>query len=333
MADQTFTLEYFLSQPGFREWVLEKDPRATEHWEDWARRHPEHAATIQAAADWLLITAAQQAAPPAQLQEATWERIVASIEEAPRRRPMMRWMPWAAAAVVIGILAMILLPKKESEAFNTVSTAFGEVKTISLPDGSEIRLNVNSTVKYAVSWEGDSAREVWLGGEAFFEVKHESGNRKFIVHTNDVDIQVVGTAFNVNTRRVQTQVVLQNGKVNLKLNRKDTSLIAMRPGDMVTWSAERKELSNNRVDPGHYAAWQQQRLIFQDATLADVLLALEENTGIKVQLEDSAMLKETFTGTIPTDHIDVFFKTLSRSFDITITENGKNRYVIRKGGQ
>lgn len=335
MADQTFTLEYFLSQPGFREWVLDKDARFTEEWEEWARRHPEHTATLQAAADWLQITAAREAVPAAHMEEATWQKVMASIDASPvrnNRRTLMRWLPWAAAAAVIGILAMVFIPGGKRDLMHTVTTAFGETKTITLPDGSEIRLNVNSTVKYAATWEGDSTREVWLGGEAFFEVKHESGNRKFIVHTNDVDIQVVGTAFNVNTRRVQTQVVLQNGKVNLKLNRKDTALIAMQPGDMVTWSAERRELRNNQVDPVQYAAWQQQRLIFEDATLAEVLLALQENTGVKVQLEDTAMLKETFTGTIPTDHIDVFFKTLSRSFDITITENGKDTYVIRRKG-
>lgn len=340
MADQTFTLEYFLSQPGFREWVLAKDARATEQWEDWARRHPEHAATVQAAADWLLTVDGQQAVPSALMQETTWERIVATIDAAPARnsrRAIVRWLPWAAAAAVIGIVAFVMLqqrPAAEAE-FLTMQTGFGEVKTITLPDSSQICLNVNSTVKYPAKWAGGETREVWLHGEAFFEVKHLAGNTKFIVHTDDVDIQVVGTAFNVNTRRVQTQVMLQNGKVNLRLNRKDTALIAMKPGDVVTWSAERRQLTNEQnADPGPYAAWQQQRLIFEDATLAEVLLALEENTGVKVQLEDTAMLKETFTGTIPTDHIDVFFKTLSRSFDIHITENGKDSYVIRrKGGQ
>lgn len=338
MADQTFTLEYFLSQPGFREWVLTKDIRFTEEWEAWTRRHPEHAATVQAAADWLLMTDEREAVPEASMQEATWAKVVATIDAAPARnsrRTLVRWLPWAAAAAIIGIVAIVWLQGRETEKeFVTMATGYGDVKNITLPDGSEVCLNVNSTVKYAAVWHADSTREVWLGGEAFFEVKHLAANRRFIVHTDDVDIQVVGTAFNVNTRRVQTQVVLQNGKVNLKLNRKDTALIAMKPGDMVTWSAERRELTNNQVDPVQYAAWQQQRLIFHDATLAEVLLALQENTGVKVQLEDTAMLKETFTGTIPTDHIDVFFKTLSRSFDITISENGKDSYVIRKkGGQ
>lgn len=340
MADQNFTLEYFLSQPGFRAWVLEKDTRATEEWEAWTRRHPEHAAAVQAAKDWLLVTDGEEAQPGAHMEEATWQKVMATIDATPARQSrsaIVRWLPWAAAAIVIGIAVMVLAPRKEQSvlaAMQTVTTAFGEVKTIALPDGSEIRLNVNSTVKYAASWDHDSTREVWLGGEAFFEVKHEAGNRKFIVHTDDVDIQVVGTAFNVNTRRVQTQVVLRNGKVNLKLNQKDTALIAMKPGDMVTWSAQRRELSNQQVDPGNYDAWQQQRLIFHDATLAEVLLALEENTGVKVRLEDSAMLQETFTGTIPTGQPEVFFKTLARSFDITITESGKNSYVIRrKGGQ
>ncbi len=239
----------------------------------------------------------------------------------------------AAAAAVTGIIAIMLLPQRNAEAqFVSMTTGYGE-KTILLPDSSEICLNVNSTVRYPSTWASGETREVWLSGEAFFEVKHLTGDTKFIVHTDDVDIQVVGTAFNVNTRRVQTQVALQNGKVNLKLNRKDTALIAMKPGDVVTWSAERRELTNEQAaDPGHYAAWQQQQLIFQDASLADVLLALQENTGIKVQLEDTAMLKETFTGTIETDHIDVFFKTLSRSFDINITENGKDSYVIHRKG-
>ncbi len=287
-------------------------------------------------------------APALQDQQQTWEKIQESISIANQHKPvsgrlvpmpdlprskksrLRRWMPYAAilTGVLIATYAIFLFYGAGTVRYATV---MGEQKTIELPDHSVVRLNVNSTLHFDKNWNKKGPREVWLRGEAYFTVHHEQDNRQFIVHTNDVNIQVVGTEFNVNTRRVQTQVVLNNGVVQLTLKQsgsKSQAPITMKPGDMVTYSAATASLTNKRVNPDEYASWRRRVLIFNDAPVTEVIKSLQDNLGIIIQLKDESIGRQTFTGNISIDDIKVFFKTLERSFNIHIEQTGENTYVI-----
>jgi transmembrane sensor len=247
---------------------------------------------------------------------------------------MRRW--WSYAAVITGILimtyAIYFFVRKDTLRY---ATAMGEMRTLELPDHSLVRLNVNSTLRYSDKLDNGGPREVWLEGEAFFTVQHQHNNRRFIVHTADVDIQVVGTEFNVNTRRVKTQVVLSTGVVKLVLNKKGASgtaperaPITMKPGDMVTYSSATEELSNKKVDPAAYASWRTGVLSYDETPVAEVIRSLQDNLGVVIRMEDDSLGLQTYTGSIPTNNIDVFFKTLERSFNVHIRKTGANTYTI-----
>lgn len=331
MTFSDFTTEDFLQHPDFRKWVLEGDAAATAFWADVMQQHPGKIAEIQKAKEMLLLIA-EEHTPGEEAEAATWARIEQSIAAGTitKRITMRRWLPYAAA-VLAGLLIatyMVWMFRGEKGELS-YKTAMGELRTIELPDHSVIRLNVNSSVHYARHWSNNKPREIWLSGEAYFSVTHQHNNQSFIVHTNDVDIKVVGTEFNVNTRRVKTQVVLNKGMVQLTLNgKKDAKPIIMKPGDMVVYSAGTAELMNKKVDPENYSSWQQKELRFNEAGLAEVVRSVQDNMGITVELADSAFGQQTFTGTIPLDNIEVFFKTLQRSFDCQIERKGTNSYRI-----
>jgi len=339
MTSRDFTIEELLQHPVFRQWVIERDANAAAYWQEWLQQYPHRAADLAKAREMLLLIGGPSHAPAATDAAETWERVLQSIDSSSRlvqmpRNRMRRW--WSYAAVITGILimtyAIYFVIRKDTLHY---ATAMGEMRTLELPDHSLVRLNVNSTLRYSEEWDNDGPREVWLEGEAFFTVQHQHNNRRFIVHTTDVDIQVVGTEFNVNTRRVKTQVVLSTGVVKLVLNKKGTSgtapaqaPITMKPGDMVTYSSVTEELINKKVDPAAYASWRTGVLSYDETPVAEVIRSLQDNLGVIIQLEDDSLGLQTYTGSIPTNNIDVFFKTLERSFNVHIRKTGTNTYTI-----
>ena len=347
MTFRDFKTEDFLQHPVFRQWVLEQEPEATRFWEQWLQENPDKQPAVAHARELLLLIGGGPAhAPAPQDEEQTWEKVLQSISIAKQHTatgaklvPMhkkRRWWPYAAAALLAGVLvawaAIFFSLNNETVQYATV---MGEMKTIELPDHSVVKLNVNSTLSFSKKWAGTGPREVWLKGEAFFTVQHTYNNQRFVVHTNDVNIQVVGTEFNVNTRRVKTQVVLRNGVVKLTLNntasaKKAAAPITMKPGDMVTYSAATTELSNQRVNPEQYASWSTPVLLFNETPVAEVIRSLQDNLGLTIVLEDDSLGAQTFTGTIPRDNINVFFITLGRSFNVHIEKTGTSTYRISK---
>jgi ferric-dicitrate binding protein FerR (iron transport regulator) len=335
MTSRDFTIEELLHHPLFRQWVLQQDAAAAAYWQQWLQQHPHKKEEVDKAREMLLLIGAGTQAPSPQDATETWERILESIDKAAAPAPsgvrplnIRRLLPYAAilTGILIVAAAAILFFRSGSVQY---ATAMGEMRTIELPDHSIVRLNVNSTLRYSRKWEGQGPREVWLGGEAFFTVQHRQDNRRFIVHTNDVDIQVVGTEFNVNTRRVKTQVVLSKGAVRLMLNKgPEQAPITMKPGDMVTYSASTAELTNKKVDPSAYSSWRTGVLSFEETPVTEVIRSIQDNLGISITLEDESLGAQTYTGSIPMNNVEVFFKTLSRSFNIHIQQTGANTYVI-----
>lgn len=337
MASSDSTMKDFLQLPAFRKWVLEPDAASNAFWAEWQQQHPDQVAELQEAVE--IVRAIHAGSPvPEHAAADTWARVIASIEAAPKKtkvvpmaRSWKRWLAYAAlvAGVAIGaVVAWQLTVVKQVE----IHTAMGELRTIELPDHSVVKLNVNSALRYSNRWPGSKPREVWLSGEAFFTVTHQTNDQAFIVHTNDVDIHVVGTEFNVNTRRIQTQVVLDKGVVQLTLNGPEAAArkapITMKPGDMVTWSATTAALAAKKVDPEDYSSWRTRMLHFNDASIPEVIRSLQENIGITIELTDTSLNSQTFTGSVPLDNVDVFFKTLSRSFDVKIEQTATNTYRI-----
>ncbi len=127
-------------------------------------------------------------------------------------RNRLVWMK-VAAVVTLLLVAFVFYIGRQNQN-HTYHTTFGESRRVLLPDGSLVTLNANSSLRVADRWGRRTEREVWLNGEAFFsvrETKREGEAVKFVVHTHDLNVEVRGTEFNVNTRKQQTRVVAERG--------------------------------------------------------------------------------------------------------------------------
>ena len=140
------------------------------------------------------------------------------------------WTRWAAIILVLVGIGGYYFVQNQPERIQ-YETAYGEIKSFVLPDGSLVKLHANSQVSFVEEWEVGVDREVFLKGEAYFEVeKKPQTQAKFSVFTNDLKVEVLGTEFNVDTRKEKTEVVLNEGSIKLQLKDQAKQRILMKPG-------------------------------------------------------------------------------------------------------
>jgi len=136
-------------------------------------------------------------------------------------------------------------------------TRDGEKKQVVLPDGSKVYLNEKSRLAYKGTWKEADSRRVRLSGEAYFQVEektHEGKPVKFVVATSNLEVEVLGTEFDVQTRMEQTRVFLNSGEVQLKINGR-SGPISMTPGEMVEYSLPSGEVKSSRPTRVGFISW------------------------------------------------------------------------------
>jgi transmembrane sensor len=319
MLFKDYTIRDFLHHELFRKWVINPDHDTNIFWDNWLAEHPDKREMIEQAKDILLLIGAEEYEPGTEDQQEVWTKILTTIH-AKKRVVLPRWvLRYAAVFLALVMTAAVFYNRREI----TYTTQYGEVKTVLLPDRSVVRLNAHSKLRF----RHNNTREIWFDGEGFFSVVHKRDNQPFEVHTADLKVQVLGTAFNVNTRREKTRIVLNNGVVRLQLA---SSFITMKPGDMVTYSAADHSFSNTKVNPEDYCSWLNNTLIFNNTPIIEVVAALQDNLGINISIQDAGLAQQTFTGSIPMNDATIFFKTLSRSFNVIIKQDQQNNYIISR---
>ena len=206
-----------------------------------------------------------------------------------------------------------------------VQTAFGEVKTVTLPDGSEVTLNANSTLRYATDWDETLDRQVWLNGEGFFSVVHTTDDRKFQVHTSHLNVEVLGTEFNARSRGQNVEVVLHSGKVKLAFNPQDsTTEVVMKPGELLTYSESDHRITRKVVTPQYYSAWRNHKLILNNTSLAEIARALENYYGYEVTIQGKQLKQKKLTATaqLSLQEKDVILTAISEIYGIKVIQDG-----------
>lgn len=250
-----------------------------------------------------------------------------------RVSPLWLWARRAAvfAGLLIACVALLLLLQMEEK--QEFTTSYEETRNIELPDGTEVTLNANSSIHFHADWESkadgfeDPPRQVWLKGEAFFSVKHLQNGRKFIVHTDDLDVEVLGTTFNVNSRRSKTKVVLNSGKVKLNAKHADQQELVMKPGELAEFSSEEWKFIKENVDAEIYTSWKNKLLVFDDTPIHKIVQMMEDIYGYQVTLSDPALGDMVFSATVRSDDMETFLTLLARSCNVKIEKDNKKLMI------
>lgn len=224
--------------------------------------------------------------------------------------------------------------ENSTQKFITESTASGQQKVLTLSDGSTITLNANSSLKYPSHYRGNDL-EVWLKGEAYFDIARKTGSeaRSFVVNIPGGAVEVVGTRFNVNAYEQAAEVVLEEGRVDIQ--RKDTSghlkdAYTMRPGELARISKLKDQISASMVETDLYTAWTREKLIFDRTPLAEVAQRISHIYGVRFQMNGRELEEMLVSGSLPNNNLEVFLNTLESMLNRRVTHrNG----IIRLGEQ
>lgn len=230
-------------------------------------------------------------------------------------KKVVKLWPYLSIAASIAILITIFVFNN-----NDVShiTDFGEKRTVSLPDGSEMILNAKSKAQYEKKWE--EHRIVSLQGEAFFKVT--KGN-KFVVQTSNGNVAVLGTQFDVNVQGDLFEVTCYEGKVEVISGTTKEILTKGETFRAINGKPEEWIGGNIEEEP----AWITNRSTFYSVPVSYVFQELEEqyNLTIKNNPLDNNII---FTGTFPNNNLEIALKTVFKSLNLSYEVSKDKRTVI-----
>lgn len=155
-----------------------------------------------------------------------------------------------------------------STVFNRLSTPRGGEYHITLSDGSRVYLNAATELKYPIVFS-PTKREVYLSGEAYFEVSRDS-LRPFYVVTDAARIRVYGTRFNINTHHNRMQTVLVEGHIGIR-GKQEEREYHLQPSDLATFTPDGRLTDLRQVDTFPYIAWRSGKFVFENKYLEDIL--------------------------------------------------------------
>ncbi len=335
MPKKYTTPEDFTTDDSFIHYCFKDNEEDVSYWENWLSDHPDQQENAKKAIRLLhLLSARVGSDKKLENWAALKENQLASDEKGTpvlllnswKNRLKKLWIAAAAAVLLLGTGAAFLLLHHKAKIVQplTYQTGVGEKKHITLPDQTEVWLNAESKLSVDQDFMKADTRAVTLNGEAFFKVKKD-GAHPLVVHTHTINIEVLGTEFNVKAypQGQTTSATLIRGAIQIYLEQIPEKKIRLRPQERFTVpnqktkqsedlgtdssamptipklpdfkiSAVEKDpiLDNELLD----TAWLSGKLAFKDESFGELALQLTHKYGVQFYFENKGLQEYRFTG-------------------------------------
>lgn len=270
----------------------------------------------------------------ASLEDEMWNEIRSKIEEAtPQPAPTLTIRPRSysisriAASIAIilcSAFASYLLydhfigheDKIESNIY-TFEVEPGQKGSMRLADGTIVHLNSASKISFAGDYNSEK-RVVTLKGEAYFEVA-KNPDKRFVVTCNGVEIEALGTEFNVKAYPADSVITttLAKGKVKVFNNEQSVTLL---PNGVATYHMKQQTIQSSTVDDISVANyWRTGQLVFEAEPLSSIARTMERMYNVKICIDDTQLENMKFTGTIQNNSLNNVLYIMSLSYPLTYT--------------
>ncbi|MCM4151917.1 DUF4974 domain-containing protein [Arenibacter sp. N53] len=215
--------------------------------------------------------------------------------------------------------------------YNELTIPYGKTFKLILSDGTTVHVNAGSSIKYPVKFIEGTKREVFLDGEAFFDVTKDA-NHPFVVNVNDLNVRVLGTKFNVSSYPEEENVntVLVEGSVALHSEDSEftsANTIVLEPGYKGEWNLKSKATSISQVDTKMYTSWVEGRMVFRNTPFKIIRKKLERHYNVSIRNNNQILEERTYNAVFDVESIEQVLRTLNEIYSIEYIID-QNKIVI-----
>lgn len=353
MGYSKFTTEDYVNDPEFQSWVLNGDPELNLFWEDFLLRHPHKRAEIEEAKVVVKALFKKEYSYPKHRQERLLRRINdtnqrlygkyknqkdakvfpvnRSYPDPLPKKQIVNWKTYMALAASVALLACFIylyahetnLPVTEMVS---KSNEAGQRSRISLPDGSTVFLNAESSLQYNSNFS-DNERKVFLEGEAFFEVAKDT-LRPFTVTTGQLSTTALGTSFNINSYpdKNEMQVVLLTGKILIKDTVSNETAI-LSSGEAVILKKDTRGIEKITVNADNIVLWKDGIIHFEKTEFEEVINVLEKWYDVEFVIQNHPAQNLVCSGTFEKQYLSNVLKSIGFALGFDYEIKGKKVYV------
>jgi transmembrane sensor len=347
-------LEELLANKSFKDWVLKGDSSQQAYWEEWQAGHPDRVELLLQAKTILLELDSTHQTWEDREQQLLFSKITQRIDSkgrptARRHYPAYRSYSVGIAKKVKAVMAVfsllaamtVLLPyfgkdadeealvgNEKNEAWILKSNPIGQKSTIQLADGSKVVLNADSELKFEGNF-GQDHRDIYLKGEAFFEVAPDS-LLPFRVYSGESVTMALGTSFNINSyNNKKVQIQLATGKVKVIHEDNEDESVYLNPGEEVVVDANRK-LTKSKFDPDKAFLWKNGVLRFDKATLQTAVSDLERWYGVEIEVFNRPEREIRMSGEFKNSNLADVLESLGYAYSFDYSIDNKNVSIYFK---
>jgi hypothetical protein len=210
-------------------------------------------------------------------------------------------------------------------SYNTLLVPYGKRTDLQLSDGTVVWLNSGSKLIYPAAFIGNT-REVFLEGEAIFEVTHNP-DKPFKVKSRNQEITVLGTIFNVShyAEDHEMYTVLKSGSVELSFSHKNLQKVRLEPGNLASFNTSSKAVQVRDVNVDDYFSWREGFLKLKNDSLSYIMAKISRYYNVEITIADEHLADQTFSGNLDLkeDVISVI-KIIRETSDFNIESDGPN---------
>lgn len=246
-----------------------------------------------------------------------------------------RWF-WRSIAAVAAVFALffttyLLRPTVQktiyAEKLTVLKVSGNRRQQIILADGSKIWVNSSSQLNYPKVFSGKT-REVYLSGEAYFDIQHDP-SRPFIIHTGKVITTVLGTAFNIKEDGLQHTIVVTVTRGKVSVANGTQSLGTITPDQEISFNTVNNQHFKKDVDAKKVIAWHEKEIDFNDITFADAAETLQQRFKVKISFANEKVKNCRFTGSaLNEEKLDNILKVICTFNNATYKTKADGSIVI-----
>lgn len=343
-----YSVDDFLIDPKFKEWILSPNPDSDHYWQSFLQQYPEKRNEIFKARK---IISGMHFPMPDGIKKYGDEELEQMFDEVLNSKKSdnssnnhresnsfrlwnkLNWTFRAAAILTGGLVAAVmwltiqsteLQPEISEFTHITKKAVNGQKLTVVLPDGTGVKLNSGSEISYREPF--DSVRAVQLSGEAFFEVSRDEAH-PFHVMAGELTTIVLGTKFGVSyyPEEANTNVMLVEGKINVVKDVQSGGGLShiLKPSEMISYTSGQEEFTVSKFNYRSQLGWKDDLLVFNNNSFDEVIAKLEKWYGVDFVLSKEVRSKKDFSAEYQGEPLENVLNGIAYTFDFSFQINEK----------